>query len=51
MLDKTTARKIAEKYADEVKKILKPDAILLFGSYAYIKRHKTYYSIKEELFK
>jgi len=33
MLDKTTVREIAVKYADEVKKILDPDAILIFGSY------------------
>ena len=33
MLDKATVREIAEKYAEEVKKILKPDVILIFGSY------------------
>ena len=33
MLDKKTVRAIAEKCADAVKKILAPDAILLFGSY------------------
>ena len=33
MLDKATVREIAEKYAEEVKKILNPDAILIFGSY------------------
>jgi len=33
MLDKTTVREIAEKYAEKVKKILNPDAILIFGSY------------------
>ena len=33
MLDKTTVREIAEKYAKEVRNILNPDAIVLFGSY------------------
>jgi len=33
MLDKETVRKIADRYAEEVIKILKPDAIILFGSY------------------
>lgn len=33
MLDKTTVREIAVRYAEEVKNILKPDAIILFGSY------------------
>ncbi|MCL1859076.1 MAG: nucleotidyltransferase domain-containing protein [Oscillospiraceae bacterium] len=33
MLDKTMVRKIAEKYSEEVRKVLNPDAILLFGSY------------------
>ena len=33
MLDKAAVRKIAEKYAEEVKKMLNPDAIVLFGSY------------------
>jgi predicted nucleotidyltransferase len=33
MLDKTQAREIAEKYAAEVTKVLKPTAIILFGSY------------------
>ena len=33
MLDKRTVRKIAEEYAEEVKKIIAPDAILIFGSY------------------
>jgi predicted nucleotidyltransferase len=33
MLDKTTVREIARKYADEVKKVLNPTAILIFGSY------------------
>lgn len=33
MLDKTTVREIAAKYAEEVRKILNPRAIILFGSY------------------
>jgi len=33
MLDKTTVREIALKYAEEVKKVLSPEKILLFGSY------------------
>ena len=33
MLDKETVREIARKFADEVKEVLKPDAILIFGSY------------------
>jgi predicted nucleotidyltransferase len=33
MLDKATVREIAFKYAEEVKKILAPDVIILFGSY------------------
>ena len=33
MLDKTTVREIAKTYAKEVKKILDPSAILVFGSY------------------
>ena len=33
MLDKTTVRGIAEKYAEEVKKVLNPSLIILFGSY------------------
>jgi len=33
MLDKTTVRDIAAKYAEEVRKILNPNAILIFGSY------------------
>ena len=33
MLDKAAAREIAAKYADEVKKVLNPDAIVLFGSF------------------
>jgi len=34
MLDKNTVVKISEQYASEVLKILKPAAIVLFGSYA-----------------
>ena len=34
MLDKATVKKIANQYAEEVKKILDPSAIILFGSYA-----------------
>ena len=33
MLDKATVKEIAEKYAEEVKKMLNPNAILIFGSY------------------
>ena len=33
MLDKTEVRKIAARYAEEVKKVLNPDAVILFGSY------------------
>jgi len=33
MLDKATVRKIADKYAVEVRKILNPTTIILFGSY------------------
>ena len=33
MLDKTTVREIAKKYAEEVKKVLSPEKILLFGSH------------------
>jgi len=33
MLDKTLVRQIAVSYAEEVKKILNPKAIILFGSY------------------
>lgn len=33
MLDKTTVRKIAAEYSEEVKKALNPDKIILFGSY------------------
>ena len=34
MLDKKTVREIAVKYADEVNKVLKPKAVILFGSCA-----------------
>jgi predicted nucleotidyltransferase len=33
MLDKAAVREIASKYADEVKKTLNPNAVILFGSY------------------
>ena len=33
MLDKATVRKIAVTYAEEVKKVLSPSFIVLFGSY------------------
>ena len=33
MLDKTTVREIALKFAEEVKKVLNPEKIILFGSY------------------
>jgi len=33
MLDKRTVREIAAKYAEEVRKILNPAAIVIFGSY------------------
>jgi len=33
MLDKTTVREIAHKYAEEVRKVLNPEKIILFGSY------------------
>ena len=33
MLDKATVREIADRYAQEVRKVLSPDAIILFGSY------------------
>jgi predicted nucleotidyltransferase len=33
MLDKTAVREIATRYADEVRKVLNPDAVILFGSY------------------
>jgi len=40
MLDKTTVREIAARYAEEVKNILKPDAIILFGSYVNGEPHE-----------
>ena len=33
MLDKAAAREIAKKYSNEVKNILTPEKIVLFGSY------------------
>ena len=33
MLDQTTVREIALQYAEEVKKVLNPEKIILFGSY------------------
>ena len=33
MLDKETVRQIANKYVDEVKKVLNPTSVILFGSY------------------
>ena len=33
MLDQATVKKIAAQYAEEVKKILTPSAIVVFGSY------------------
>ena len=33
ILDKATVREIAEKYAEEVKKVLQPSFIVLFGSH------------------
>ena len=33
MLDKTKVREIATEYSREVKKLLNPDKIILFGSY------------------
>ena len=40
MLDKATVREIALKYAEEVKKILNPNVIILFGSYVNGNPHK-----------
>ena len=34
MLDKAKVKKIASDYSDDVKKVLNPDKIILFGSYA-----------------
>jgi predicted nucleotidyltransferase len=33
MLDKGKVREIAQKYSEEVKKVLNPTSIILFGSY------------------
>ena len=33
MLDKATVRELASLYTEEVKKVLTPDAVILFGSY------------------
>jgi predicted nucleotidyltransferase len=33
MLDKKAVMEIAEKYAEEVRKVLEPTAIIVFGSY------------------
>ncbi|MDR2043793.1 MAG: nucleotidyltransferase domain-containing protein [Clostridium sp.] len=33
MLDKATVREIAARYAEEVRKVLAPNAVILFGSY------------------
>ncbi|MDR0446416.1 MAG: nucleotidyltransferase domain-containing protein [Oscillospiraceae bacterium] len=33
MLDKATVREIAAKYTEEVRKVLNPSAVILFGSY------------------
>jgi len=33
MLDKAKVREIAARYAEKVNKVLKPNAIILFGSY------------------
>ena len=33
MLDKATVREIAHKFAEEVRKVLNPEKIILFGSY------------------
>jgi len=33
MLDKESVRELATKYAEEVKKVLNPDIIILFGSH------------------
>ena len=40
MLDKAVAREIAIQYAEEVKKVLNPNAIVLFGSYVNGKQHE-----------
>ena len=33
MLDKATVREIAARYVEEVRKVLSPDSVILFGSY------------------
>ncbi|MCL2634943.1 MAG: nucleotidyltransferase domain-containing protein [Oscillospiraceae bacterium] len=33
MLDKTRVREIAQMYSEEVKKVLNPKSVILFGSY------------------
>ena len=40
MLDKAKVREIAVKYAEEVRKILNPKAIILFGSYVNGNAHE-----------
>ena len=40
MLDKTTVRAIAIRYSNEVKNIINPDKIILFGSYVNGDPHK-----------
>ena len=40
MLDKTAVREIAVQYTEEVKKVLTPSAIILFGSYVNGKQHE-----------
>ena len=40
MLDKTTVRQIAQKYADEVCSSLNPKSIILFGSYVNGEPHE-----------
>jgi predicted nucleotidyltransferase len=40
MLDKESVREIAVKYAEEVRKELNPDTIILFGSYVNGKPHE-----------
>jgi predicted nucleotidyltransferase len=34
VLDKETVREIAARYVEEVRKVLNPNAVILFGSYA-----------------
>ena len=40
MLGKAEVREIAEKYAEEVRKVLNPAAIIIFGSYINGNPHK-----------